>query len=137
MKSFKVFFAVSMLLFALLSACSFEPQSKEAYLDQFKSFVDNVGESYKDYDDKTWEKKDAQFSKYTDEWYLKFKDELNISEKITVKKLAVKYALYRGGEDLKGGLKEGIEALKEIGEAFLEILEENDSDNIEVDIRIE
>lgn len=138
MKTTKVFFVISVILIPVLNSCSFEPASKEAYLDQFNRFVDNVGESYKDYTDEMWEKKDRQFSKFTDEWYLKFKKELDVKEEITVKKLAIKYALYRSGDDLKGGLEEGIKALKELGEEFLRILDTDTSDEkAKIEISIE
>ncbi|MFB6317014.1 DUF6565 domain-containing protein [Saccharicrinis sp. FJH54] len=138
MKATKVFFVITVFLISVMYSCSFEPGSKDAYLSQFNDFVENVGNSYKDYTDETWEKKDKQFSKYTDEWYMKFKDELNVKEQITVKKLAIKYALYRNGEDLKGGLEEGIKALKELGEEFLKILDTDTSDEkTKIEISIE
>ena len=138
MKATKFFIVLSVVLVFVLNSCSFDPVSKEAYLGQFDRFVDNVGESYKGYTDAMWEKKDKQFSKFTDEWYVKFKDELNVKEQITVKKLAIKYALYRNGEDLKGGLEEGIKALKEIGEEFLKILDTDTSDEkTKIEISVE
>ena len=61
-----------------------------------------------------------------------------MKEEITVKKLAIKYALYRSGDDLKGGLEEGIKALKELGEEFLRILDTDTSDEkTKIEISIE
>ncbi|MFC0876590.1 DUF6565 domain-containing protein [Saccharicrinis sp. FJH2] len=138
MKTSKVFFVISVMLISVLNSCSFEPRSKDAYLALFNSFVENVGESYKDYTDEVWEKKDKQFNKFTDEWYLTFKEELDVKEQITVKKLAIKYALYRNGNDLKGGLEEGLKALKEIGEEFLKILDSDSTDDkTKIEISIE
>lgn len=137
MKTVYVFFATTVALFIILNSCSFAPQSKDAYFDHFEAFVETVGESYKDYNADDWKRKDEQFSKYTDEWYLKFREEMSITNKITVKKLAVKYALYRNGDDLQGGIEEGIEALKEIGEEFLKILDDSTDDDTKIEITID
>jgi hypothetical protein len=124
MKTIYVFLGIVLVSFLVLNSCSVEPKTKDGYLNDFEAFVENIGDGYKDYSPDTWEEKDKVYRKYTESWYLKFKNQLDLKEKVRVKKLAVKYQLYRNGEELKGGLEEGIKALKELGEEFEGLLKD-------------
>ena len=48
-----------LLLFFLFSCAA--PDTKEAYMEKFEQFVDNVEANYKTYDEGDWKEADAKF----------------------------------------------------------------------------
>ncbi len=122
------------------TSCDNTPNSKEDYLEKFDEFVDMLEDDYKSFSKETWEKKDRIFKDFSEKWYAKYKDQLEFKEEILVKKNMIKYQIFRNSKDLKEGLKEGTEALKEVGVDLLEVIESTgDSiiENIEMELEIE
>jgi hypothetical protein len=125
MKKFYVFLFSAIALFAVvnLTRCTLEPTSKKSYIQRYEQFVATVESNHKSFSDKTWEQKDKQYALYSGEWYKKFKPELTLQEEVIVKKLNVKYKLYRNTKSLKDGIEESIDAIKEIGSDLIDYID--------------
>jgi hypothetical protein len=83
----------------LLYSCS--PMTKESYLQDYKSFINEVGSENSTYNEKDWSNADEKFNKYSGEWYNKFKDEILWKEQIVLAKYEVQYNLYKYKGDAK------------------------------------
>lgn len=53
--------------FCLLISCS--PWSKDAYMSEYKSFIDDVSEKGQDYSDAEWQEADNKFKQFDTEWF--------------------------------------------------------------------
>jgi hypothetical protein len=78
----------SILMFMIVS-CG--PQSKEAYLKRYDSFISEVDENRSKYSNEDWEKKNKEFQQFSDEWYKKFKGDFTWKEEITLTAHKVKF----------------------------------------------
>ena len=88
MKKFISLFLLSVLLFA----CA--PQSKEAYLEGFKEFIDNVDKNHAEFTSEDWESAKEEYDKYMGEWYNKFEEEMSIAERMKVTSYKMKFIPY-------------------------------------------
>ena len=95
----KVFIAV-VLCTIICASCA--PMSKESYLDDFASFMNEVAEMSEECSQKEWQKIEARFELYSDKYYEKFKDELTIGDKLVVGGYQAKFKYYQ----LKHGVNE-------------------------------
>lgn len=123
---------ISTLLLFVLGACTNEPRNKADYIKKFSAFTESVEKNYKTYSDEAWEKKDEMYEKFSEQWFDEYEDVLEFKEKVELKKMALKYKLYRNGAKLKGGIEAGVEALIEMGEDVLEVL-----DSVKIEIETE
>jgi len=83
-----VFFVV-----VFLSSCS--PFTKESYMKQYCSFIEDVAEHCNDYSEKDWENIDKKNNKFNNIWFDKFKDDLSFSDRMTITKYQMQYLYYR------------------------------------------
>ena len=104
----------AMALAFLLVACA--PSTKEDYLERFKEFVTEVGENSSEYSDGQWESKQAEYEKFTGEWYDKFEKELTMEEQMTVGTYIASFNYYKGVS--KAG-----KAFEKLGEQFEETID--------------
>lgn len=86
---------VPILLFVIVSISSCSPFSKESYLKSYEAFIEKVSEKGDNYTDEDWKDIDEDYKKFNEEWYNKFKDELSLTEKLTISKYSVQYTFYR------------------------------------------
>jgi uncharacterized protein (UPF0305 family) len=108
-----------MFLMVIISACSyFPPMSKNGYLKDFVSFVNDVELNHEKYTDEEWKKSDETFEKYADTYYNKFKEKMNTDDIRKANMLKGKYI----GFKIKG--KAG-NVIKDIMNSFKEILDES------------
>ena len=121
----------SVLLF-VLAGCTNEPRNKADYIEKFSEFTASVEEDYKTYSEEAWKKKDEMYEKFSKQWFKEYEDVLEFKEKVELKKMALKYQLYRNGSKLKGGIEAGVDALIEMGQDVLEVL---DSVKIEIETK--
>lgn len=98
----KILFLLPMVVF--MASC-LAPTSKESYLAKFEKFVDRVEENHEKYNDKDWEWTDSQFNKFNGEWYLKYRNEFNLSDQIKIKSLIIRYHSYKSKDDVNEVLK--------------------------------
>jgi hypothetical protein len=89
----KLFVPILLLVIISFSSCS--PSSKESYLKRYEAFIEKVSEKGDNYTDEDWKDMDEDYKQLNEEWYNKFKDELSLTEKLTVKKYSVQYTFYR------------------------------------------
>jgi hypothetical protein len=92
-----------------LAACS--PKSKEAYMDKFDTFVAEVSDNHKTYDDKMWEKQAEKYDKFSGEWYNKYKDEFTMKDLLTIKANQAKWYYYRNLNDVTSTVKQLLDVL--------------------------
>lgn len=83
-----------MLFFIATIAVACEPPTKNAYLENFKEFVDKIGETHKDMSNSDWEKAKEHYDKFTGEWYKKFKDDFTRNEKDLIHEYKLKFNYY-------------------------------------------
>jgi hypothetical protein len=92
-----------------LAACS--PTSKESYMEKFGAFIAEVSDNYKTYDDKAWEKQTEKYSKFSGEWYDKFKDKFTLKDQIAIKANQAKWYYYRNLKDATSTIRQLLDAL--------------------------
>lgn len=91
---------IALLFVLLVSSCA--PKTKEAYLDDYKHFIDKVANERKGYGAVQWKKAKIEFKQYSEEWYQEFENELTVKERLSLAgygaKFAYYYAMYEAGE---------------------------------------
>ena len=96
----KQLLSVFFILF-LLSACTRAPQTKEAYLEEYGQFIEQVQENYADFDEGDWKNQDATYELYSTEYYNQFSDELSIGEQLQIKGYGITYHAMKQKDDWK------------------------------------
>jgi len=91
----------TMLLASILLITSCAPQTKEAYLRDYKGFILKVEREHEAYSDKDWNAADRQLEEFTGKLYTKFEKDLTWQEEILVKKYQFQYSFYRTKIDTK------------------------------------
>jgi|GEM_PF-3144619 len=86
---------VAVLLIGI-SSCKAPVDSKESYLKNYETFVNDIQKNKDDYSEKEWQEKDEEFKVFSDELYQKYNSELGIFEQIKIAKYAVTYGSIRG-----------------------------------------
>lgn len=104
----KLFLMLQLLL--LLVACA--PATKEAYLNDYKSFIERVGNERKEYGEAKWAAVRAEYKLYSDEWYKKFEDELTVKERMQVAGYEAKFAYYTAAKKTSEAFDDMMESLR-------------------------
>jgi hypothetical protein len=79
-----------LFLFFSVSSCLI-PDTKESYLRNFERFVIDVERNNSKFTRTDWKWANKRFSKYSGEWYEKFRDDLKMQDKIQVSTLRSRY----------------------------------------------
>ena len=82
-------------LFFIIS-CKSPVDSKQSYLTEYESFIENIKENNDEYSEEDWNKKDIEFKKFSEELYQKYKSELGFLEQAKIAKYALIYGSTRG-----------------------------------------
>lgn len=104
----KIFFLLFILV--AVTACG---QSKKAYMDDFRKFIDDVKRSAEQYKEADWNNADQQFADFK-EAYKVYSNELTADEKAEITKLESTYTalkLKKVGSDVK---KEAVDAFEKV-----------------------
>lgn len=121
MKTVKIITPI-LLLFFLFSCAA--PDTKEAYLEKFEQFVDNVETDYKTYDEADWKKADEKFEKFTGDWYSKFENDFTLSDEIVIKGLEARFYIFKAADEttdyFEEHLKDDYEELRDKVEYYIE-----------------
>jgi len=80
---------------ATISSCTMPPMTKEAYMEKYEAFINNVERNHKSFSDKDWKKKDELYEKFNGKWYSKFKDDFTVADGIRIYSYKAKYNLYQ------------------------------------------
>lgn len=128
-------FALLMLMVGF-SSCINEVNSKESYLKEYKSFIEEVNVNKNKYSEEEWKKKDEVFSTFSEELYGKYQDELRLLEQARIAKYALQYGSIRGIKALNNALESGEveDAIEEITNLFDEDIQK-DLDNLMEDLK--
>jgi len=90
----KYFKSIIIFIF-IISSCKYT-FTKEQYLTNYASFMEDLKQNYKNYDEEKWKKQDKEFVKYNDELFLQFKDKLTPLEQARIIRFDFVYNLLRG-----------------------------------------
>lgn len=119
------------IVFLLFAACS--PFTKEAYLDRYQEFMEEISAGYRSFDETDWAKADKKFDKLNNEWFNKFKDDLTNREKMIVSAHKIRYnALKRAqsaGGFIEGFIREDVRKMREQLEKWVENNMQDDLDS--------
>lgn len=83
--------------------------------------MENVKENHEDFSEKQWDDKDEQLEEMLDDWYPEFEDDFSRKERSKIWSDALKYAVYRHGNDLENFWSDN-------GEELSELMKENIAD---------
>lgn len=89
---------VGVIIATFVFSCA--PSNKEEYMRNYKKFVDEVGENYKNFSADDWKKANETYDKFNNEWYNKFKYEFTIEDKIKITSYQVKYNAVKAGKEI-------------------------------------
>jgi len=122
---------VLLILTVGYSSCKKTIDSKESYLKEYQSFVEEVKANKNNYTEEDWKKKDEEFATFSEELYEKYQDELAFMEQARIAKYAIQYGTTRGIKALNNALENGEveDAIEEITDIFDEDLQK-DMDNL-------
>lgn len=112
------YFEVGLLfavLTASLSACA--PMTKESYLTGYAEFMQEVASEGEHYTERDWQRREEEFTNYSEIWHARFKDELTFKEDLVIVKYGMQYNMYKFKYRVSGFFKdfdeEDYDALKE------------------------
>lgn len=121
------------LLFSyIIALMSCAPQSKETYLQDYKTFIKDVSNNYKDYTTEDWKKADEKYKKYSEDWKMKFTDEFTILEKGILLGNEMEYNVYRIKQPLLNLLDNYVsDDYEKIKQQIIEYQDKNMQDDID------
>ena len=128
----KIFLMLQLLL--LLVACA--PATKDAYLSDYKAFIERVSEERDGYSDAKWEAVKVEYNRYSDEWYKKFESELSVKERMLLAGYEAKFAYYLAAKETGDAFDDMMESLRssdmnELRSQIEEYVKEDMDDDIE------
>jgi hypothetical protein len=116
----KGFLGTVLVVFIIISCSN---MTKEQYLSEYKSFIQQVKNSRQDYTAKNWEEMDRIHYKYCNELFKKYEINFTVEEKILLAKYRLQYDVYRYKDEVK-------EALLEIFDLYYTIQSEMNEQNM-------
>lgn len=130
MKNIMRFIPVFLILFVVGSCIV--PSSKDSYLSNFERFVKDVEKNAHKFTKQDWRWSNKRYSKYSEEWYGKFEDNLNLQEKIRVTTLRTRYLVAKESSETGRHMNENLK--KQLDKASDELKKYLD-ENLDKDIR--
>lgn len=118
-------FTAIMVASVLLMSCSTAPSSKDEYIDDYATFIEDLKVNKDNLTEEQWKEKDKAFEKFSNELYGEFEKDLGIAEQIKIGKNAFQYAKMRGTSALKNVKESG-----ELDDAIKELKDAIDGDEI-------
>ncbi len=79
-------------VFCLISC---RPLTKEAYLEKYGLFMNEITEKSESFTEKEWQEADRKHQKFSEKWYQHFKDKLSLKEKMLVTRYKIQYTYYK------------------------------------------
>ena len=138
MNQIKLFPSVFALLILVVgfSSCKITVDSKESYLNEYESFIEEVKVNKNKYTEEEWKEKDEEFAIFSEELYEKYQEELRFLEQARIAKYALQYGSTRGIKALSNAIEseEVEDAIEEITNIFDEDIQE-DLDKVIEDLK--
>ncbi len=97
-------YQLTLIALCFLQSCS--PFTKEQYISQYESFINDVRTNSADFSKADWLEQDEKYAKYSEEYYAKFKDQLDWKELAVVKKCGITYNIFKAKNSSLGLLVE-------------------------------
>lgn len=108
------------------------PVNKEAYLENFERFIRDVEKNGEKFTRSDWKWANKKFSRYTGEFYDKFRDDLTMEEKIEVTLLKGRYLAAKGTSEVGRAIRENLEeGIDNLGKDVKKYLDENLDEDLE------
>lgn len=120
---------ITFSLIVFLSSCA--PMTKEAYLQDYEEFINEVSKESSKYSESDWQEVDEKFDKFANEWYKKFEDEFTWKEDLIISKYKVQYNLYRHKQKASEFLGELFGSYSDLEKKVKYYAENNMSDDID------
>ncbi|HOY50727.1 MAG TPA: hypothetical protein P5086_00495 [Prolixibacteraceae bacterium] len=118
--------ALLLLGAALLVSSCLQPSTKEAYLEGFERFVQEVEKNSTKFTEKDWQWANKRFTRYAADYYDRFREELTLEEKVEVTLLKGRYLATREGSRLGRTIDKNLsKELEQAGKDVREYLDEN------------
>lgn len=124
---------IGLLFIIIFFSCT--NMTKESYLDNFQTFINEVRDDKSSYSEKDWQEADKQYNNYTVALYEKFRKELFIEDELIITRCKASYNLYRFTDKSEGVFSEllgsALQITKNAKDALKETVEyyiENDMD---------
>jgi uncharacterized protein YjcR len=83
----------------ILSSCS--QMTKEKYLSEYESFIQQVKDNQTIYTEKNWQRQDRVFYKFSTVLYKRFENEYTLVDNYLLTKYSTQYIIYRYKGDAK------------------------------------
>jgi hypothetical protein len=117
---------ITFFILTFFSISCIAPSSKQSYLDNFERFVKDVEKNAQKFTAQDWRWSNKRFTKYSDEWYKKFENDLKMEEKIKVSILKARYLSAKQGSEIGRYLNDNLKHdLEKAGKDLQKYLEEN------------
>jgi hypothetical protein len=122
-RNFKIF----LFLFLIFSFSScMVPDTKKSYLHNFGRFVKDVEKNNSKFTKTDWKWANRRFSKYSVEWYEKFRDDLKMEEKIEVSVLRTRYLIVKESSKTGRNINDDLDMqFEKLGDDIKEYMEKN------------
>lgn len=102
------------------------PSSKQSYLTNFERFVKDVEKNAQKFTAQDWKWSNKRFTKYSDEWYKNFENDLKMEDKIKVSILKARYLSVKQGSEIGRYLNDNLKHdLEKAGKDLQKYLDEN------------
>ncbi len=102
------------------------PSSKQSYLTNFERFVKDVEKNAQKFTAQDWRWSNKRFSKYSDEWYKKFENDLKMEEKIQVSVLKTRYMSAKESSEIGRYINDNLKHdLEKAGKDIKKYIDEN------------
>ena len=76
-----------------MAACA--PRTKERYLERFDAFITEVSQNHRTFSERDWERKTAQFERFSGEWFDRFRDDFTLREIASIRVKQVRWHYFR------------------------------------------
>jgi hypothetical protein len=118
-------FLIFPVLTFFVTSC-IDPSSKQSYLANFERFVKDVEKNAQKLTAQDWRWSNKRFTKYSDEWYKKFENDLKMEEKIQVSVLKTRYLSAKESSEIGRYLNDNLKHdLEKAGKDIKKYIDEN------------
>jgi len=125
MKTRNIRIILFLILICSVTSC-FIPDTRESYMHNFGKFVTDVEKNNSKFTGTDWKWANKRFSKYSGEWYEKFRDDLKLEEKVQVSILRTRYLTAKAGSKIGRQINDNLEKnFEKLGEDIKEYMEKD------------
>jgi len=117
---------ITFFILTFYATSCISPSSKQSYLTNFERFVKDVEKNAQKFTAQDWKWSNKRFTKYSDEWYKNFENDLKMEDKIKVSILKARYLSVKQGSEIGRYLNDNLKHdLEKAGKDLQKYLDEN------------